>query len=54
VLWVNYTTTLLADYQVSWAEFHKAFHGHHILDGPMDRKMQEFLDLKQGSGSMYE
>jgi hypothetical protein len=52
--WVIFTTTLPDGYQVSWAGFHRAFWGYHIPDGLMDRKQQEFLDLKEGSGTMYE
>jgi hypothetical protein len=51
---VTFTTTLPDGYQVLWAEFREAFRGHHIPDGLMDHKQQEFLDLKQGSGTMYE
>jgi hypothetical protein len=36
------------------AEFRPAFHGHHILTGLMAHKLQEFLHLQQGSGSVYE
>jgi hypothetical protein len=39
---------------VSWVEFHEAFCEHHIPDGLVDRKQQEFLDLKQGSSMVYE
>jgi hypothetical protein len=39
---------------VPWAKFRVDFHRHHIPDGLMDRKQQEFLDLKQGSITMYE
>jgi hypothetical protein len=39
---------------VSWAEFREAFREHHIPDGLMDRKQQEFLHLKQGFGTVYE
>jgi hypothetical protein len=51
---VTFTTTLPDSYQVSWAEFREAFQGHHIPNGLMDHKQQEFLDLKQGSGTVYE
>jgi hypothetical protein len=52
--WVTFTATLPDDYQVPWAEFCEAFHEHHIPDGIMDHKQQEFLDLKQGSDTVYE
>jgi hypothetical protein len=44
--WTNYTVTRPADYQVSWAEFHKAFHAYYIPVGVMRKKRQEFIDLK--------
>jgi hypothetical protein len=52
--WVTFTATLPDSYQVSWALFCEAFCEHHIPDGLMDRKQQEFLDLKQGPGTVYE
>jgi hypothetical protein len=41
------------DYQVSWAKFRNAFCAHYILAGMMRKKCQEFMDLKQGRGSMH-
>jgi hypothetical protein len=35
---VTFTATLPDSYQVSWAEFHETFWGHHIPGGLMDRK----------------
>jgi hypothetical protein len=54
VWWANFTATIQDNYQVSWAEFHTAFRGHHILAGLMAHKLQEFLHLQQGSSSVYE
>jgi hypothetical protein len=39
---------------VLWAKFRQAFRGHHIPAGLMAHKLQEFLHLQQGSGSVYE
>jgi hypothetical protein len=39
---------------VPWAEFRTAFSGHHIPMGMMAHKLQEFLHLQQGSGSVYK
>jgi hypothetical protein len=39
---------------VPWAEFCQAFRGDHILTGLMAHKLQEFLHMQQGSGSVYE
>jgi hypothetical protein len=34
---------------VEWGEFKATFRGHHIPAGIMDRKLNEFLALTQGS-----
>jgi hypothetical protein len=52
--WATFTATHPDGYHVSWAEFREAFQGHHIPDGLMDCKQQEFLDLKQGPNTVYE
>jgi hypothetical protein len=52
--WANYTATRPTDYQVSWAEFHNAFHTYYIPAGVMRKKRQEFMDLKQGGRSMHD
>jgi hypothetical protein len=39
---------------VSWDEFCTAFREHHILAGIMCRKLREFLNLQQGTNSVYE
>jgi hypothetical protein len=54
VWWANYTATRPADYQVSWMEFHDAFHAYYIPAGVMRKKRQEFMDLKQGGRSMHD
>jgi hypothetical protein len=40
---------LPAGHEVSWEEFKTAFRGHHILAGILDRKLNEFLALNQGT-----
>jgi hypothetical protein len=39
---------------VPWGEFRTTFRGHHLSAGTMCRKLVEFLDLRQGSRSVYE
>jgi hypothetical protein len=39
---------------VPWAKFRGAFRGHHIPDSLMDCKQHEFLELKQGSNTVYK
>ena len=45
IWWDNYRATLPADHVVLW----DAFRVHHIPEGLMDRKMNEFLALTQGT-----
>jgi hypothetical protein len=52
--WANFTTTIHDGHQVPWAEFRTAFCGHHIPAGLLAHKLQEFLQLQQGSSSVYE
>jgi hypothetical protein len=52
--WATYTTTIQDNHQVSWDEFCKAFHGHHLLAGTLHCNLREFLDLQQGTDNMYE
>jgi hypothetical protein len=52
--WASYTAALPADHHVSWGEFRTAFRGHHLSAGTMRHKLTEFLDLHQGTRSIYE
>jgi hypothetical protein len=47
--WDHFRAMLFAGHEVSWEEFKTAFRGHHILAGILDRKMNEFLALNQGT-----
>jgi hypothetical protein len=40
---------LPTDHEVTWEEFKTAFWGHHIPTGILDRKLNEFLALNQGT-----
>jgi hypothetical protein len=40
---------LPADHEVSWEEFKSAFRGNHIPARILDRKLNEFLALNQGT-----
>jgi hypothetical protein len=42
------------DHVVEWGEFKEAFRGHHIPAGIMDRKLNEFLALTQGSRTVLQ
>ena len=43
-----------ADHVVEWGEFKAAVRGHHIPAGIMDRKLNEFLALTQGSRTVLQ
>jgi hypothetical protein len=45
---------LLADHVVTWEEFRNAFRAHHILEGLMERKLNEFLALTQGTRTVLQ
>jgi predicted PolB exonuclease-like 3'-5' exonuclease len=45
---------LPTDHEVSWEEFKTAFRGHHILAGILDRKLNEFLALNQGTHTVLQ
>jgi hypothetical protein len=47
--WDYFRAMLPADREVSWEEFKTAFRGHHIPAGILDRKLNEFLALNQGT-----
>ena len=52
--WDNYTATLPANHEVTWEEFKTAFRAHHIPEGLMDRKLNEFLALTQGTRTVLQ
>jgi hypothetical protein len=52
--WATYTAAIQDNRQVLWNEFHTMFREHHILAGIMHRKQWEFLNLQQGTDSVYE
>jgi hypothetical protein len=45
---------LPAGHEVSWEEFKTVFRGHHILAGILDRKLNEFLALNQGTRTVLQ
>ncbi|GJN37109.1 hypothetical protein PR202_gb26033 [Eleusine coracana subsp. coracana] len=54
VWWANYMASLPEGHIVPWDEFKNAFCSHFIPAGMMERKLQEFLDLKQGERTVLE
>jgi predicted PolB exonuclease-like 3'-5' exonuclease len=47
--WDHFRAMLPTGHEVSWEEFKTAFRGHHIPAGILDRKLNEFLALIQGT-----
>jgi hypothetical protein len=47
--WGNYFAMLPAGHIVTWDEFKNAFRAHHIPEGLMERMLNEFLALTQGT-----
>jgi len=45
---------LPADHIVTWDEFKNAFRAHHIPEGLMERKLNEFLALTQGTRTIIQ
>jgi hypothetical protein len=45
---------LPVDHEVSWEEFKTAFRVHHIPAGILDRKLNEFLALNQGTRTVLQ
>jgi hypothetical protein len=39
---------------ISWEEFRNAFRAHHIPEGLMERKLNEFLALTQGTRTLLQ
>ena len=42
------------DHRVTWQEFTAAFREYYIPAGVLNRKLMEFLDLRQGSMSVMD
>jgi hypothetical protein len=45
---------LPADHVVTWEEFKNAFRAHHILEGLLERMLNEFLALTQGTHTVLQ
>jgi hypothetical protein len=52
--WDHFLAMQPADREVEWREFKAAFRGHHIPAGIIDRKLNEFLALTQGSQTVLQ
>ena len=52
--WDTFNAMQWVDHRVTWQEFIAAFKEYYIPAGVLNRKLTEFLDLKQGSMSVIE
>jgi hypothetical protein len=52
--WDTFNAMQQVDHRVTWQEFTTAFREYFIPVGVLNRKLLEFLDLKQGSLSVME
>ncbi|GJN36525.1 hypothetical protein PR202_gb25390 [Eleusine coracana subsp. coracana] len=52
--WATYEASLPAGHHMEWNDFKAAFHAHFIPAGLMQRKFQEFMDLKQGGRNVLQ
>jgi hypothetical protein len=52
--WDHFRAMLPADHEVTWEEFKTAFKGHHIPAGILDRKLNKFLALTQGTRTVLQ
>jgi hypothetical protein len=53
--WCDHFRAMLpAGHEVSWEEFKTTFRGHHIPAGILDRKLNEFLALNQGTRTILQ
>ena len=54
VWWNKFNAMQLVDHRVTWWEFTAAFREYYIPTGVLNRKLMEFLNLKQGSMSLMD
>lgn len=50
--WCNFKALRAPVLEITWDEFNKAFKKHHIPEGLMERKSEEFCNLTQGKNSV--
>jgi hypothetical protein len=54
IWWDHYYAMQPADHVVTWDEFRTAFRAHHIPEGLIERKLNEFLTLTQGTRTVMQ
>jgi hypothetical protein len=54
IWWDNYCVMQADGHVISWEEFWNTFRAHHIPEGLMERKLNEFLALTQGTRTVLQ
>jgi hypothetical protein len=54
IWWDNYCAMQHDGHVISWEEFRTAFRAHYIPEGLMERKLNEFLALTQGTRTVLQ
>jgi hypothetical protein len=54
IWWDSYYAMQTDGHDISWEEFRNAFRTHHIPEGLMERKLNEFLSLTQGTRTVLQ
>jgi hypothetical protein len=54
IWWDNYCAMQTDGHVISWEEFRNAFRAHHIPEGLVERKLNEFLALTQGTRTVLQ
>src|SRR6185503_1560368 len=54
IWWDHYCAMQPAGHVISWEEFRNAFWTHHIPEGLIERKLNEFLALNQGTRTVLQ
>jgi hypothetical protein len=54
IWWDNHCAMQPAGHVISWEEFRTAFRAHHIPEGLMEQKLNEFLALTQGTRTVLQ
>ena len=54
IWWDHYCAMQPVGHVISWEEFRNAFRTHHIPEGLIERKLNEFLALNQGTRTVLQ
>jgi hypothetical protein len=54
IWWDNYCAMQAEGHVIFWEEFQNAFRAHHIPEGLLERKLNEFLALTQGTRTILQ